>query len=324
MILNMQDFYLKRLNNMSRNIIKIGTRGSKLALAQSTMIGETIMKQHPDTEVELVVIKTKGDKIIDSPLSKIGGKGLFVKEIEEALLDCRVDIAVHSIKDVPAELPEGLSIPFFPEREDPSDALLSIKYNSLDEIPEGSKIGTGSLRRSSQLLNQRPDLEIIPIRGNVDTRIGKLESGELDAILLAASGLNRLGLSSKIKELLPPLDFVPAVGQGALGLEVRADDEKCNGLLKFINHAKTALAVRAERAFLNRLEGGCQVPIGAYCVVKDTGIVVHGMVAELDGRRVIRDAETGTLEEPEKAGTVLAEKLLALGADKILADVYGK
>jgi hydroxymethylbilane synthase len=309
---------------MSRKTFKIGTRGSKLALAQSNMIRETIMKKHPDTDVELVVIKTKGDKIIDTPLSKIGGKGLFVKEIEEALLDGRVDIAVHSIKDVPAELPEGLSMPFFPERENPSDALLSVSYSRLDEIPEGSKVGTGSLRRSSQLLNARPDLEIIPIRGNVDTRIGKLESGELDAILLAASGLNRLGLSGKIKQLLPPLEFIPAVGQGALGLEVRTGDEKCNRLLEFINHEKTALAVRAERTFLNRLEGGCQVPIGAYCVVEDKGITIHGMVAELDGSRIIRDSETGSLDEPEKAGNTLAEKLLALGADKILAEVYGK
>ncbi len=308
---------------MKKNIIKIGTRGSKLALAQSSMIGETIKSEHPDIDVELIIIKTKGDKIIDSPLSKIGGKGLFVKEIEEALLEKRVDIAVHSIKDVPAELPDGLSIPFFPEREDPSDAFLSVTYKKFEDLPEGSRVGTGSLRRSSQLLNKRPDIEIVPIRGNVDTRINKLESGELDAILLAASGLNRLGLSSRINQLLHPLDFIPAVGQGALGLEVRTDDIECNKLLEFLNHTATALAVRAERAFLNKLEGGCQVPIGAYASIENNTIIVHGMVSELDGSRIIRDSLTGTCKNPEQAGETLATRLLDMGADKILAGVYG-
>lgn len=309
---------------MNKTCIKIGTRGSKLALAQSSMIGDFIKKEHPDIDVELVIIKTKGDKIIDSPLSKIGGKGLFVKEIEEALLETRVDIAVHSIKDVPAELPDGLGIPFFPEREDPSDAFLSVKYEKLEDLPEGSRVGTGSLRRSSQLLNKRPDIEIIPIRGNVDTRIKKLESGELDAILLAASGLRRLGLSSKIKQLLPPLDFIPAVGQGALGLEVRSDDVECNKLIEFLNHPETALAVRAERAFLNRLEGGCQVPIGAHAFIEGNTIVIHGMVSELDGSRIIKDSLIGTCEQPEQAGETLAARLLDMGADKILAEVYEK
>jgi hydroxymethylbilane synthase len=304
--------------------IKIGTRGSKLAFAQSSMIGETIKEEYPEADIELVIIKTKGDKIIDSPLSKIGGKGLFVKELEEALLENRVDIAVHSIKDVPAELPDGLCIPFFPEREDSSDAFLSVKHEKLEDLPEGSKVGTGSLRRSSQLLNKRPGIEIIPIRGNVDTRINKVESGELDAILLAASGLNRLGLSSKIKQLLPPLDFIPAVGQGSLGLEVRTDDAEIRKILEFLNHSETALAVRAERAFLNRLEGGCQVPIGAYAFIEGNRITIHGMVSELDGSRIIRDSLTGSCEEPEKAGEILAARLLDMGADKILAAIYGK
>lgn len=309
---------------MKKNSIKIGTRGSKLALTQSSMIGEIIGKEYPDIDVDLVIIKTKGDKIIDSPLSKIGGKGLFVKEIEEALLESRVDIAVHSIKDVPAELPDGLGIPFFPEREDPSDAFLSVKYSRLDDLPGGAKVGTGSLRRSSQLLNIRPDIDIVPIRGNVDTRIKKLESGELDAILLAASGLNRLGLSSRIKQLLPPLDFIPAVGQGALGLEVRTDDAECNKILEFLNHPETALAVRAERAFLNRLEGGCQVPIGAHALIEGNQIIIHGMVSETDGSMIIRDNLTGSCEDPEQAGETLAERLLSRGADKILAEVYGR
>ena len=307
---------------MNKTRIKIGTRGSKLALAQSNMIREAIIKEHPDTIVELITIKTKGDKIIDSPLSKIGGKGLFVKEIEEALLEGRVDMAVHSIKDVPAELPQGLIIPFFPKRENPSDAFLSIKYNKLSDLPEGSKVGTGSLRRSSQLLNKRPDISIVPIRGNVDTRIKKLETDELDAVILAASGLNRLGLSSKIKELLPPLDFIPAVGQGALGIEVREDDSPCHKLIEFLNHGETALAVRAERAFLKKLEGGCQAPIGAFAFIDGKEIVIHGMISELNGEKIIRDSLTGKSEEPEKAGEDLAARLLDMGADKILAEIY--
>jgi hydroxymethylbilane synthase len=305
------------------NSIKIGTRGSKLALTQSSMIREMIMRQHPEIKVELVIIKTKGDKIIDSPLSKIGGKGLFVKEIEEALLDKSVDIAVHSIKDVPAELPYGLSIPFYPERENPADALLSIKYKRFHDLPKSARLGTGSLRRSSQLLNKRPDLEIVAIRGNVDTRIKRLESGEFDAIILAAAGLNRLGLSSKITELLSPPKYIPAVGQGALGIEVRTDDREVNSLLEFLNHNETALAVRAERAFLHRLEGGCQVPLGAYAFIDKDRIVIHGMVSELDGCMVIRDSLTGSIEQPEQVGETLAARLLAMGADKILAEIYG-
>jgi hydroxymethylbilane synthase len=312
------------VNMNKKPTIKIGTRGSKLAITQSNMIREMILKQHPDTHVELVIIKTKGDKIIDSPLSKIGGKGLFVKEIEEALLDKSVDIAVHSIKDVPAILPDGLSIPFYPERENPADAFLSIKYKRLHDLPSGAKVGTGSLRRSSQLLNKRPDLTIVPIRGNVDTRIKRLESGEFDGIILAASGLNRLGLSSKITELLSPPEYIPAVGQGALGIEVRKDDMECNRLLEFLNHNETALAVRAERSFLHRLEGGCQVPLGAYAFIDKNKIIIHGMVSDLTGSRVIKESLTGNIEHPEQTGEVLAERLLDMGADKILEEVYGR
>ncbi len=304
--------------------IKIGTRGSKLALTQSSMIREMILKQHPDVKVELVIIRTKGDKIIDSPLSKIGGKGLFVKEIEEALLDKTVDIAVHSIKDVPAELPDGLSIPIYPERENPADAFLSSKFKKLIDLPSGARVGTGSLRRSSQLLNKRSDLNIIPIRGNVDTRIKRLESGEFDAIILAASGLNRLGLSSKITELLSPPEYIPAVGQGALGIEVREDDEEIRKILEFLNHHETAIAVKAERAFLHRLEGGCQVPLGAYASIDKGEIVIHGIVSDLTGSRVIKKSLAGSVEYPEQAGKTLAEELLDMGADKILAEVYGR
>jgi hydroxymethylbilane synthase len=305
-------------------VIKIGTRGSKLALTQSNMIREMILTQHPDIHVELVIIKTKGDKITDSPLSKIGGKGLFVKEIEEALLDKKVDIAVHSIKDVPAILPPGLNIPIYPERENPADAFLSIKYRRFTDLPQGARVGTGSLRRSSQLLNKRPDLEIVAIRGNVDTRIKRLEAGEFDAIILAAAGLNRLGLSSKITELLSPPEYIPAVGQGALGIEVRGNDIECSRLLEFLNHNETAIAVRAERAFLHRLEGGCQVPIGAYAFIDKEKIVINGMVSDLTGGMVIRASLKGGIENPEQTGKTLAEQLLDMGADKILAGVYGR
>lgn len=308
---------------MDKNTIKIGTRGSKLALVQSTLIKKIIEKKHTDVVVDLVIIKTKGDKVIDSPLSKIGGKGLFVKEIEEALIDKRIDIAVHSIKDVPAKLPEGLCIPFFPEREDPGDAFISLKYKNFEDLPQQARVGTGSLRRSSQLLNIRRDINIIPIRGNVDTRIKKLESEELDAIILATSGLNRMGLSSKIREKLSPEKFIPAVGQGALGLEIRENDRLCHDLLGFINHRETEIAVKAERAFLNRLEGGCQVPIGGHGRIENNQIILEGMVAELDGSGIIRNTQKGQCNDPEETGRILAEKLLEAGADKILARAYG-
>jgi hydroxymethylbilane synthase len=307
---------------VNKKIIKIGTRGSKLALTQSSLIKKIIENKHSDIGVELVIIKTKGDKIIDSPLSKIGGKGLFVKEIEDSLLDEKIDIAVHSIKDVPAELPEGLCIPFFPEREDPGDAFLSLKYKSIQDLPEGARVGTGSLRRSSQLLNMRQDIVIVPIRGNVDTRMGKLEKQELDAIILATSGLNRMGLSSEIKEKLSPEILIPAVGQGALGLEIRENDKLCHDILGFINHGETELAVKAERAFLKRLEGGCQVPIGAFAKIKNNQILIRGMVAELDGSRIIKAEHESQCDDPDKTGITLAEKLLDAGADKILASVY--
>ena len=217
-------------------ILRIGTRGSKLALAQSGWIKEKVESRHPNVRVELIRIKTKGDKVLDSPLSKIGGKGLFVKEIEEALLGRKVDLAVHSIKDVPADLPEGLHIPVYPEREDPRDAFISLEYERLTDLPEGAKVGTGSLRRSAQLLSMRADLDIVSLRGNVDTRLGKLESGDLHAIILASAGLKRLGLSAKISQHLSTEKFLPAIGQGALGIELRRDDDDTYNLISFLNH----------------------------------------------------------------------------------------
>jgi len=303
--------------------LKIGTRGSKLALAQSEWIKVEITARHPDVQVELVRIKTKGDKILDSPLSKIGGKGLFVKEIEEALLRKDVDLAVHSIKDVPSELPDGLYLPVFPKREDPRDAFISMDYNSIEGLPKGAAIGTGSLRRSAQLLHLRPDLDLVSLRGNVDTRIRRMQSGDLQAIILAAAGLKRLGLSSKIRHTFAVDEFLPAIGQGALGLELRKDDERVLILLGFLNHKPTELTIKAERAFLKRLEGGCQVPIAGHGTLEGDYIILDGLVAELDGSRIIRDRVKGSKDQPEEIGFILAERLLSSGADRILKRIYG-
>jgi hydroxymethylbilane synthase len=303
--------------------LKIGTRGSSLALSQSGWVKGMIEARHPDVSVELIRITTRGDKILDSALSKIGGKGLFVKEIEEALLRNDVDLAVHSIKDVPGDLPDGLCLSVFPEREDPRDAFISKEYASLYDLPKGASVGTGSLRRSSQLLSIRPDLRIVPLRGNVDTRLKRIQAGEFDAIILAAAGLKRLGLSENLKQLLPADVCLPAIGQGALGLETREGDDRVLDIINFFNHRETELTVRAERAFLKGLDGGCQVPIAGYGVIEGTAICLKGMVAELDGSRIIKDEATGSEEKPEQLGAVLAEKLLQAGAEKILAEVYG-
>ncbi|MBW1800610.1 MAG: hydroxymethylbilane synthase [Deltaproteobacteria bacterium] len=304
--------------------IRIGTRGSKLALAQSQWVKHRIEARHPDVEVTLIKIKTRGDKILDSPLSRIGGKGLFVKEIEDGLLRKDVDVAVHSMKDVPAELPQGLHLSVFPKREDPRDAFVSIHYRKIDHLPEGASVGTGSLRRSAQLLSKRPDLRVVPLRGNVDTRLKKLESEELQAIILAAAGLNRLGLSHKISRILSPDDMLPAIGQGALGLETRIDDPLLLERLRFLNHPQTELTVRAERAFLKELEGGCQVPIAGYARNHGADLTLRGLIAELDGSRVIFDEIQGSSDHPEEMGTALAKRLLSSGADEILSRIYGK
>jgi hydroxymethylbilane synthase len=304
--------------------LKIGTRGSSLALAQSGWVKSMIEARHPGVSVELVRITTKGDKILDSALSKIGGKGLFVKEIEESLLRKDVDLAVHSIKDVPGDLPDGLCLPVFPEREDPRDAFISKEYASLHDLPEVASVATGSLRRSSQLLSIRPDLKIVPIRGNVDTRLKRIQAGEFHAIILAAAGLKRLGLSGNIRQLLPTEVCLPAIGQGALGLETRDGDNSVLDFIRFFNHRETELTVRAERAFLKGLDGGCQVPIAGFGVIEGTTIRLKGMVAELDGSRIIKDEATGPQDQPEKLGTTLAERLLKAGAEKILAGVYGR
>ena len=305
-------------------ILKIGTRGSRLALAQSRWVKEKIEKGHPDIRVELVSIKTTGDKILDAPLSEVGGKGLFVKEIEEALLSRKIHMAVHSMKDVPAELPEGLTLSAFPEREDPRDALISRGNLTVEQLPFGSRVGTSSLRRAAQLLHMRPDLKIVSLRGNVDTRLRKLESGDLRAIILAAAGLKRLGLSGLISHTISEDMVLPAIGQGALGLEVRSDDHDTVAILDFLDHEPTRLTVKAERAFLKELEGGCQVPIAAFARLIGTKLHLKGLVAELDGSGLVMDEITGTAAQAGRLGVELARKLLASGADKILKHVYGK
>jgi hydroxymethylbilane synthase len=304
--------------------IRIGTRGSKLAVVQCEWVRERIGSINPAVEVELVRIKTTGDRVLDSPLSKIGGKGLFVKEIEEALLEGRVDLAVHSMKDVPAELPDGLILTSFPKREDPHDVLISNGNLPLSEIPEGGRLGTSSLRRAAQVLHLRPDLEVIPLRGNVDTRLKKLKRGDFDAVILAAAGLNRLGFTEEISQILATADVLPAIGQGALGLEVREDDSTVIDLLAAMNHPPTEMAVTAERAFLQRLEGGCQVPIAGLARLDGDALILEGMVAELDGSRLLRDKIRGVEEQAAEMGVSLAGRLIDAGAGEILDRIYGR
>jgi hydroxymethylbilane synthase len=274
-------------------------------------------------QVELVKIKTTGDKILDSPLSRIGGKGLFVKEIEDALLEERVDLAVHSMKDVPAELPGGLTFASFPRREDPRDAFVSLHWSRLGDLPADSRVGTSSLRRAAQLLRARPDLEIVPLRGNVDTRLRKVREGTVDAVILATAGLRRLGFADRITEIIPENVILPAIGQGALGLEVREADKKTIDILQGLNHEPTEWTVRAERALLKELGGGCQVPMAAYCRVEENQIHLLGMVADLDGSRMIQDEMTGDRSQAMEMGAALGRRLLEAGAGEILEAIYG-
>jgi hydroxymethylbilane synthase len=304
--------------------IKIGTRKSMLALTQSTWIKEQIEKRHPGVGVELVKIVTTGDKITDVPLAKVGGKGLFVKEIEEAMLRGEIDMAVHSMKDVPAELPAELFLGVVPRREDPRDAFISKRYASVQELPPGAKIGTSSLRRRAQLFNLRADLAIEDLRGNLDTRLRKLDEGQFDAIVLATAGLNRLGMSGRITSFFDPEEMLPAVAQGALGLELRRDDPEVFGLISFLHDKETAVAVEAERAFLKRLEGGCQVPLGAFAELKNGELLVTGLIAAIDGGTILRKSISGAPEEAIVLGVRLAEELLGLGGREILSAVYGK
>jgi hydroxymethylbilane synthase len=312
------------LKSSFSGLIRIGTRGSPLALAQARWVAAEITGRHPACRVDLVIIKTTGDKITDVPLARIGGKGLFIKEIEEALLARRVDLAVHSLKDMPAEVPEGLMLGAVPPRGDCRDAFISSRYASLAEIPPGGRVGTGSLRRRVQLLHCRPDLEVVPLRGNVDTRLKKMQTLGLDALILAAAGLNRLGLSHLYCGWVPETDMLPAVGQGALGLEVRTADQDLRGVVAGLDDRSTRLAVTAERAFLARLEGGCVVPVAALARVEGDSLHLEALISDLEGRRVLRDKLTGPVAEAAALGTRMADALLNRGGREILAELYGR
>jgi len=303
--------------------VVLGTRGSKLAVHQSEWVQAQLHALAPHVTVTLRRIQTSGDRILDVPLAQIGGKGLFVKEIEEALLSGEIDLAVHSMKDVPTELPNGLEILCVPPREDPRDALISRDGKSFMDLPLGAKIGTSSLRRQSQLLHARPDLTIAMLRGNLDTRLKKLRDGQFDAIVLAAAGLRRLAWAHEITEYLAPQISLPAIGQGALGIEGRKDDAFIRSLLSGLDHAPSKIAVLAERALLHRLQGGCQVPIAAHATLTGTRVRLEGVVASVDGKELIRDSVEGTIEDPESIGVQLAERLLARGGERILQGIYG-
>lgn len=304
---------------MSR--IVIGTRGSALATTQTNWVAERLRAAHPEIEIEIVIIKTKGDKITDVPLAKIGGKGLFTKELEVALADGRIDIAVHSLKDLPTELPAGIALAAVPLRESPWDALVAKDYTAINAIPEGAAIGTSSLRRQAQIRRMRPDLQVVDLRGNIDTRIGKVESGELDGAILAAAGLNRLGRKDAIAAELPINVMIPAVAQGALGIEARADDISTLGTMRAIHDELTSAATRAERSFLHRLEGGCQVPLGAHAMVGQGAVHLRGCVWSVDGSDAIAGESKGPVANPEAVGIDLAEQLIAQGADALIAAI---
>lgn len=343
---------------MKRKKIVIGTRGSKLALWQSEWVKNELLRLSPDLEIELRKIKTTGDKILDVPLAKVGGKGLFVKEIEEALLRKEIDLAVHSMKDVPTVIPDGLHLAAICKREDPRDAFISqlekgkqnqgeiiFKYKSLKDLPRGARLGTSSLRRACQILSIRSDLQIIQLRGNLDTRFRKLDEGQFDAMILAAAGIKRLGWQHRITEILSLEISLPAIGQGAIGIECRIDDKFINSLIQPLNDCKTSIEVIAERAFLKKLEGGCQVPIAAHARLLDGRLVMDGLVGSLSGDRLIKghieDALTvtfaidsgtsfedkggcqkGVMDKAERLGVTLAEDLLKKGAKEILDEVY--
>lgn len=319
---------------MMRTII-VGTRRSELALTQTNQVIDQLKQicaDHGwDYGFEVRKIVTKGDRILDVTLSKVGGKGLFVKEIEQALLDGEIDMAVHSMKDMPSELPEGLVNGAIPVREDPRDCIISNRHVTLADLPEGAKIGTSSLRRTSQLKSFRPDLQIEAMRGNIDSRLKKLETMGLDAVVLAAAGLHRMGWKDRISEYLEPDVCLPCVGQGALGIECREIDGNVLELLSKLNDPFTALTISAERSFLGRLNGGCQIPIGAYAILEGPGganstahdsmIHLTGIVGSPDGSELLKETMSGT--EPQKLGTALANKLISLGADRILANMRG-
>ncbi|PQJ64976.1 hydroxymethylbilane synthase [Photobacterium angustum] len=308
---------------MSNQLIRIATRKSPLAMWQAEFVKAELEQAHPGITVELVPMITKGDIILDTPLAKVGGKGLFVKELEVAMLEGRADIAVHSMKDVPVEFPEGLGLVTICEREDPRDAFVSNKYNNIDELPQGAIVGTSSLRRQCQLRAQRPDLIVNDLRGNVNTRLRKMDEGQYDAIILACAGLKRLKMEDRIRSEIPPEVSLPAVGQGAVGIECRLDDTRVRQLLEALSDQATTTRVLCERAMNNYLQGGCQVPIGSYAELEGDQIWLRALVGEPDGSKIVRAEIRGPIEQAEQLGETLAEQLLNDGARDILDRLYG-
>ncbi|KAB7622684.1 hydroxymethylbilane synthase [Alkalilimnicola sp. S0819] len=307
---------------MADDLIRIATRKSPLAVWQAEHVAAELRRHHPGLRVELVGMSTKGDRVLDAPLAKIGGKALFVKELENGLMDGRADIAVHSMKDVPVTFPEGLHLPVIMAREDPCDAFVSNDYEHFDELPHGAVLGTASLRRQCQVKARRPDLQIRLLRGNVNTRLAKLDAGEYAAIILAAAGLKRLELQSRIRYVMPPEESLPAVGQGALGIECRTDDARVNALIAPLDDPATHARLRAERAMNGRLQGSCQVPIGSYALLEGDQLWLRGLVGRPGGEEIVRGEIRGPASEAEQLGRALADDLLARGARAILDDLF--
>jgi hydroxymethylbilane synthase len=309
---------------MTDSRLRIATRKSPLALWQANHVRDALLVRHPELDVELLTMTTQGDKILDTPLAKVGGKGLFVKELETGMLEGRADLAVHSMKDVPVEFPQGLCLAAVLPREDPRDVLISNTCSSIDELPQGARLGTSSLRRQSQLRARRPDLQILDLRGNVNTRLSKLDNGEYDAIMLAAAGVKRMGWEARITEFLPPEQFLPAIGQGAIGIEIRDEDARLHELVADLNDAQTAIRISAERALNEALQGGCQVPIAGYSEISHGVILLRALVGRPDGTELVQGVISGKPEDAEELGRVLAEDLLSRGAKQILDEVYGE
>lgn len=298
--------------------LRIATRKSPLAMWQAEEVARQVKLHHPKMDVELVTMTTQGDKILDTPLAKIGGKGLFVKELETGMLQGDADIAVHSMKDVPMKLPEGLHLSVIMERENPTDAFVSNEYDSLEDLPLNAKVGTCSMRRQTQLKESRPDIEILDLRGNVNTRLAKLDNGDYDAIILASAGLIRLGFADRIKHNIDTTQSLPAIGQGAVGIECREDDPMINEILSPLNHDKTAICVTAERALNERLNGGCQVPIGGFAELEGDQINLRGLIGYPDGTKIFRSEKSASIKDAEELGISVAEELLSQGGGKVL------
>jgi hydroxymethylbilane synthase len=307
---------------LAEKIIRIATRQSPLALWQAEHVAELLVKAFPGLKTQLVKMVTRGDKILDAPLAKVGGKGLFVKELEQGMLEGSADIAVHSMKDVPVDFPEGLHLAAILSREDPTDAFLSNRYSSLSELPANARIGTSSLRRQCQIKEKFPDAEVVPLRGNVNTRLAKLDAGFYDAIILASAGLKRLGMTQRITQSLDASISLPAIGQGAIGIECRIEDPEINDILSVLHDSQTGLCVAAERAMNARLNGGCQVPIAGFAVFKDEQIYMRGLVGNPDGSVLYRAERAGGMDQAEAIGWLIAEDLLAQGADNILQALF--